>query len=320
MKSTGNRNPYWLRWAFITTLLAMSLASAFGGGVWAQSNDSGPLPTGDLTVSLDESALAATLSSSPELRGRWTLSLNDDGSFTLARADAGVVVIGNYSAGPASIQFTRWDGIIGCRIEEGDAAARYAWSANGPRIAFTSVNDTCTDRVDLLTTREFGSLAACETALPRQDDPFAFPDAAGTPEPGGAPVQGVTAQEGYSEEAELDSAVDVLLRQVSGCWDASDVDGFMALHSQDVQSQIAMMGPPEPFVSELQAFMQLPLHLERIGSVRLGDSDRAWVYVEVDLDGQALPQRVNLVRESGNWLLDSFFLFGPPPPEGAPFA
>lgn len=320
MSSTGIRNQTLPRWVLAALLIIASFAMGAGRVAWAQSSDSGQLPTGDLTVSLDESAVATDFSNSPELRGRWTLSLSDDGIFTLARVDVGVVAIGQYEAGPASLELTRWDGIIGCQIGEGDPAARYAWSANGQRIAFTSVNDTCDDRVTLLTTREFGSLAACDVIGPQREDPFTFPDGAGTPEPRQTRAQGVTAQEGYSEEAELDGAVDILLQQASGCWDASDVEGFMALHSQGVQSQIAMMGPREPFVSELQAFMQQPLHLERIGSVHLGDSDHAWVYIEVDLDGQALPQRVNLVRESGAWLLDSFFLFGPPPPEGAIFA
>jgi len=245
---------------------------------------------------------------------------SDRGPEARGPSDAGEVATGSYAAGPASLQFTRWDGIIGCQIDEGDAAVRYAWSANEQRIALTSIDDTCTDRVSLLTTREFGSLSACEVNRPQEEDPFAFADVEGTPATGQSQIQGVTAQEGYSEEAELDAAVDTLLRHVSGCWDATNVEGFMALHSQGVRSQIATMGPPEPFVSELQAFMQLPLHLERIGTVHLGDSDHAWVYVEVDLDGQALPQRVNLIRESGAWLLDSFFLFGPPPPEGPAFA
>lgn len=319
MNSTGNHMQSWPRWILFATLVALAFATGFAGIARAQSSDGGQLPTGDLTVSLDESVLAANSSHGPELRGRWTLSLNDDGTFTLARADAGIVAVGNYSAAPASLQFTRWDGIVGCQIAEGDPAARYAWTVDGQRIAFTSVNDTCSDRVVLLTSRQFGSLAACEATRPQQNDPFAFPDEAETPDAGQVQIQGVTAQEGYSEEAELDAVVDTLLRQAGGCWDASDVEGFMALHSQGVQSQIAMMGPPEPFNSELEAFMQRPLHLERIGAVHLGDADRAWVYVEVDLDGQALPQRVNLVRESGVWLLDTFFLFGPAPPEGAVF-
>lgn len=320
MSSAGMYILFWPRRVLVATLVALTLATGFGGVVWAQSNQSSELPTGELTVTLDESTLSTDVANSPELRGRWTLILNDDETFALARADAGVVATGSYSAGPASLQFTRWDGIIGCQIADGDAAVSYAWSVNDQRFALTSISDTCADRVVLLTTREFGSLAACEMTRPQRDDPFAVRDVEGTPDAGQGLIQGVTAQEGYSEEAELDAAVDTLLRQVSGCWDATNVEGFMALHSQGVQSQIATMGPPEPFVSELQTFMQLPLHLERLGPARLGDSDHAWVYVEVDLDGQALPQRVNLVRESGVWLLDSFFLFGPPPPEGAIFA
>jgi hypothetical protein len=130
------------------------------------------------------------------------------------------------------------------------------------------------------------------------------------------PATGVAAQEGLSEGADAEEAIDSLLRQANGCWATGDPTRFMALHSLRVIDEISFIGPFDEFARELRLLMSTPVAFERIGPVNLIDADHAWAYVEVTLGGDPLPQRVDFVFENGAWLFDTFFLFGPPTPTG----
>jgi hypothetical protein len=129
---------------------------------------------------------------------------------------------------------------------------------------------------------------------------------------------GVAAQEGLSEGADAEEAIDSLLRQANGCWATGDPTRFLALHSNRVVEEIGFVGPIDEFVRQLRLFMATPLSFERIGPVNLIDSDHAWAYVEVTLGGDPVPQRIDFVFENGTWLFDTFFLFGPTTPGGPP--
>ena len=82
---------------------------------------------------------------------------------------------------------------------------------------------------------------------------------------------GVAAQEGLSEGADAEDAIDSLLRQANGCWATGDPTRFLALHSDEVIAQIALVGPIEEFARQLRLFMATPLSFERIGPVNLID-------------------------------------------------
>jgi hypothetical protein len=164
-----------------------------------------------------------------------------------------------------------------------------------------------------------GGFEACAVAPRLLVDPFAStlePEALATPVAEVPPVSGVAAQEGLSEGADAEEAIDSLLRQANGCWATGDPTRFLALHSDLVISELGFIGPLEDFARQLRLFMATPLVFERIGPVNLVDPDHAWAYVEVSLGGEAIPQRLDFVFENGAWLFDTFFLFGPTTPEG----
>lgn len=263
--------------------------------------------------------LVGEASDAATFTGRWTLTLGRDGAFSLARADVGEVASGVFDSGPATLTFDSWQGIIGCPIATDGAPAEYAWRLANNALTLTTIADVCPDRVALLTLQPLGQAALCIGDDQPGDDPFSVLDAQpGTDQADDAPTpgSGITAQEGNASGESPEAGIDALLEEASGCWAVSDLDRFMALHSTGLVNQIAMMGPPEAFNAELTSFMEAPLRLQRIGQVHLDDPDHAWAYVEISLDEQPNPQRVNFVREHDSWRFDSFFLFGPPQPSG----
>lgn len=306
-------------WRAALLIVCAALLAICSSPVVARYQDTGESTSlsGSYTVTIAPEEIPAGIASGAALTGRWTLTFGDDGAFTLARADVGEVAAGMFEAGPATLAFASWDGMVGCQlVENGDATATYAWRQSDDRLALTPIEDGCPERLTLLTTRDFGSLAVCDAPRSAPMDPFAIAGQQGTPAAGPAAGQGVAAQEGYGEGAEVEEAVDALIEQANGCWAATDVDRFMSLHGQGIVAQIGMMGPPEQFSSELQTFMEAPLRLERIGPVTLDDASHAWAYVEVDLDGQTNARRMTFILQDGIWLFDTFFLFGPPLPGG----
>jgi hypothetical protein len=296
-------------------VVALTAGLTGRASAWFQNEAPNAL-AGTFTVSIADDVLPAGMADGPALIGRWVLALNDDGTFTLARNDVGEVVTGTFTSGPATLTFETWGGIIGCAASGDESTgAAYAWRLRDDQLALTSLDDACAERLALLTSRPLGRVAACEMESAAAFDPFAV--AEGTPSAAPTAASGVSAQEGYGEGADVEVAIDELLQAANGCWATADANHFMNLHSEGLRDQIAMMGPPEAFTQELRDFMEAPLTLRRIGDVILDDPNHAWAYVEIDLDGDRNPQRVNFVQEDGVWRLDSFFLFGPPVP-GAP--
>jgi hypothetical protein len=283
-----------------------------------QEDAAAPL-TGMFMVSIVNEDVADTLAGGDALVGRWTLELGDAGTYGLARQDVGEVASGRFAAGPATLAFEDWSGIVGCEDSGSDgSAATYAWRLSDDLLTLTPIDEPCIERLTLLTTRALVQVEACEDA-PVAQDPFSMVEAFGTPVAESPETTGVAAQEGFSEGEEAEKAIDALLRSANGCWAVAEPDRFMALHSGGLTGQIAIMGPVDAFTRELRTFMEAPLTLERISDVTLEDPGHAWAYVEVTLDGQPNPQRMNFVFEQGVWKLDTFFLFGPPtqgPPIG----
>jgi hypothetical protein len=230
------------------------------------------------------------------------------------------VVTGRFEAAAATLTFNEWSGLVGCDIAaDSGEPATYAWQQTDDRLTLTPITDSCTERLTLLTTRPLGGFEACAVSPRSLIDPFATdiaPEALATPVAAEDVGTGVAAQEGLSEGADAEEAIDSLLRQANGCWATGDPTRFLALHSDQVVEQIAFIGPVEEFARELRLFMATPLSFERIGPVNLIDPDHAWAYVEVTLGGDPLPQRVDFVFENGTWLFDTFVLFGPPTPGG----
>jgi hypothetical protein len=303
--------------SLLTTLaLAMPVLALF-------QDDQEPQPlSGVFTVTIARNDIPANLAGGPALAGLWNVTFSGDGSFSLARQDVGEVATGKFEAAEATLTFDEWSGLVGCDItaDSGDPAT-YAWRQTDDRLTLTPITDSCIERLTLLTTRPLGGFEACAVSPRSLADPFATglaPADSATPVATEEIGTGVAAQEGLSEGADAEEAIDSLLRQANGCWATGDPTRFLALHSNQVVEEIGLIGPIDEFVRQLRLFMSTPLSFERIGPVNLVDPEHAWAYVEVTLGGDPIPQRIDFVFENGTWLFDTFFLFGPTTPGGPP--
>ena len=283
---------------------------------------------GVYSVSIGEPDLPPGLAGGPALIGQWTLTLNEDGTYVVARQDVGVIATGTFEVSGATLTFAGWTGIVGCGgDEDGEPAeASYAWDAVGDELRLTPIQETCTDRRILFSTRAFGSYESCVT------EPLAIlagpPSPAGTPVPapgsqdvpvGPAATPSLPAAEGTPAGADVEAAIDALLRQATGCWATQDPARFLALHSQRAIELIEAGGPLASFANQMQSIMTSPFTFERIGEVRQIDPTHAWSYVEVTLTGQPpIPQRFDYVLQDGTWLFDYIFLLPPPAAQPSP--
>jgi hypothetical protein len=305
--------------ALLTLLTTVALVMP-ALALFQDDQESQPL-TGVFTVTIAKSDVPSNLPGGPALTGLWNVTFNGDGSFSLARQDVGEVVSGSFEAAETTLTFNEWSGLVGCDITaDGGEPATYAWQQSDDRLTLTPITDSCVERLTLLTTRPLGGFEACAVSPTSLDDPFASgpaPEGLATPVATEEIATGVAAQEGLSEGADAEEAIDSLLRQANGCWATGDPSRFLALHSSQVIDEIGFIGPIDEFTRQLRLFMSTPLSFERIGPVNLIDPDHAWAYVEVTLGGDPLPQRIDFVFENGTWLFDTFFLFGPTAP-GAP--
>jgi hypothetical protein len=319
MRSGLPFRPHWPHPAVLAAMLACLLTAAFAFPALAMFQDDGetqPL-RGVFTVTITRPDIPIGLAGGPSLAGLWNMTFDGDGTFSLARQDVGGIVHGTFEAGEATLSFTEWTGIVGCDITAESEPATYAWRQTDDTLTLTPISDSCTERLTLLTTRPLGGFEACVVSPRSVTDPFSDALPLATPLAGPpTPATGVAAQEGLSEGADAEEAIDSLLRQANGCWATGDPTRFMALHSLGVIDEISFIGPFDEFARQLRLLMSTPVSFERIGPVNLIDPDHAWAYVEVTLGGDPLPQRVDFVFENGAWLFDTFFLFGPPAPTG----
>ncbi|MGH2617926.1 MAG: hypothetical protein ACRDJC_22075, partial [Thermomicrobiales bacterium] len=319
MRMTGPLRLPWPFAAAIAAILSLHMMAAWAIptlAFWQDEPEAQPL-RGIYTVTITRQDIPPSLAGGPALAGLWNITFNSDGTFSLARQDIGAVVSGSFDAGDTTLTFNEWTGLVGCDIPaDGGEPATYAWRQAEERLTLTPISDSCTERLTLLTTRSMGGFEACAAAPRPLVDPFATDALIATPVAEAPAVTGVAAQEGLSEGADAEQAIDSLLRQASGCWATGDPTRFLALHSQRVIEEITFVGPLDEFALQLRLFMATPVAFERIGPVNLIDADHAWAYVEVTLGGDPLPQRVDFVFEDGAWLFDTFFLFGPPTPTG----
>lgn len=313
--------PAWSRAATTAAIFSLLTTMALAMPAFALfQDDSEPQPlSGVFTVTITRGDIPRNLAGGPALAGLWNVTFSGDGTYSVARQDVGEVVTGTFDAAEATLTFNEWSGLVGCDIADGEEPATYAWRQTDDRLTLTPITDSCTERLTLLTTRPLGGFEACVVSPRSLADPFlpGFPsESFATPVAVADVATGVAAQEGLSEGADAEEAIDSLLRQANGCWATGDPARFLALHSSQVVEEIAFIGPMDEFGRQLRLFMSTPLSFERIGPVNLIDPEHAWAYVEVSLGEDPLPQRVDFVFENGAWLFDTFFLFGPTPPAG----
>lgn len=285
-----------------------------------------PALEGVFSVAIGEGDLPSGLAGSPALVGLWNLTLNADGTYTIARQDVGAVVSGRFSAVGETLTFEDWDGLIACANAEGESGATYAWRLTEDVLTLTPISDVCTDRTLLLSTRTLGSFESCATvplALPEEpgqapgmEAPGPSPSGPATGEtPGATPTIPFPVEEGVPAGAEVEAAIDALLRQATGCWATGNPARFLPLHSE---ATLATFAAFPALINDVALFMATPVSFERIGGVNELAPDRAWAYVEITFGGEAIPQRLDFVREGDAWLFDYIFLLGPAPPPASP--
>ncbi|HEU0116335.1 MAG TPA: hypothetical protein VFQ80_16720, partial [Thermomicrobiales bacterium] len=274
---------------------------------------------GIFTVSIGESDLPDSLPGGPALVGLWTVAFKGNGTYAVARQDVGTVVTGTFAVEGSTITFNDWTGLIGCQTPQPtETAATYGWQKQNDNLTLTAITDACTARRILFTTRAFASYQACATvplygpgAPPVSSTPRPITGPVGTPVPN---LSSVAQQEGVEQGASVEDAIDALLRQATGCWATQDPARFLPLHSTAVFQQLATIEPLPQIAQELKTFMSTPVSFERIGRINTIDQTHVWAYVEITFGGEAIPQRIDFAFENGQWLFDTFFLFGPPPP------
>ena len=285
---------------------------------------------GVFSVGIGEVDLPPGLPGAPALVGLWNLSLEPDGTYTIARQDVGVVAGGAYSISGETLTFDDWSGVISCMDGNGDSGATYAWRLDEDVLTLTPIAESCRDRRILFGTRTLGSFDACVTApMMLPSAPPAEPGASAVGEmvapalsltvaaqatPGATPVASADAV-AMPADSQVEQAISALLRQATGCWATGDPARFLPLHGQAVL--VDFIDFPN-LISDLQLFMATPVSFELIGGVNMVGPSSAWAYVEITFGGEALPQRLDFVYEEGAWLLNTFFLFGPTDPAAAP--
>ena len=321
--STRAARASFARLLVVAGLLALVLTVAGPLGAVGQDDasptgqDEADRPVGVFSVSITRDDVPPGLAGGPTLIGQWSLTLEEDGTYTLARQDVGVVASGTFEVDGATLTLTGDGGLLPCGAGGGDEAAeaRYAWEVDGDALTLTPIDEGCEIRRILLGTRTLGGFESCATAplsLSRPDDePDATPGA-DLSSAGGSAVTGSVAIAGQDEapaDAGIEREIDDLLQQVTGCWATGDPARFLPLHTRRVLEEIDETVPLEQFVPQFAPAMQQPLTFERVGDVELVDPTHATAYVVISFGGQELPLQFEFALEDGEWLLDSFFFF-----------
>ena len=194
------------RLAGLACMVGLALTFAWPGLVVGQGEQEEPAaPRGVYSVTIGEDDLPPGLAGGPALVGQWTLTLNDDGTYTLARQDVGVIASGSFEVNGATLTFADWTGILGCGgVEDELAEASYAWEAEGDELRLTPIQETCADRRILLSTRSFGGFEACATA------PLAVLAAPpGSPVPAGTAVGPPVSTPSLADEVGVPAGTDI---------------------------------------------------------------------------------------------------------------
>jgi len=308
------RTKIWQKWPrlIVIFIVAWPLWGQFAIPSSGEAQDEQHLDDleGTFTVTIAGPDIPRNLSDGPALEGIWSVDFGTDGAFTVTRLDVGQVASGRYEVGATTITFSQWNGLIGCAGDDGEGDATYGWRRSESAVTLTPIREACPERITLLSTRPLGSDQACAGFPQPLSAPAVAPAdetiPASTPKADVPPVSGVAVQEGLSEAAEAEMAVDALLRRANGCWATGDPQSFLALHSDAAIQQLVFTAPPDILVSQLRQTMLNPATFERIGDVNLSGTDRAWAYVQFIYDDEPLPVLVDFINEHGNWLFDTY--------------
>lgn len=302
--------------AHLKTLAMLGLLLQMSFGATAAQESPRQNLIGIFTVAVGKADIPNGLPGADALLGLWTVAFNADGTLIVERKDVGRVAEATYSLAGSTLTIDHWRGVVGCAGPAGrETAADYAWRREEIGLVLTPITEPCGDRRVLLGTRPFASFEACATRPfgAESIETGSLATGAATDTLTTVQADGVAAQEGRASASDPQEAIDALLRQATGCWATGEPTRFLPLHSEEVISELSILGPLPDFAATLQSIMTVPLSFKRIGTVSTVDATHAWAYVEVTFGGEALPQRMDFILENGTWLIDVFFLLGPDP-------
>lgn len=148
-------------------LLAGLLATPLQAASQAATNDL----AGVWATSIFGPQVPPELGNGANLIGRWKLTLSQDMTYTFAREDIGVTVIGSYKIDGSHVSFTDTGGVQSCAnpqvgsVNAEDAATGvYAWKRSGDALTLKRSSDRCGLRSLLLTAGSLVPYVACTTA------------------------------------------------------------------------------------------------------------------------------------------------------------
>ncbi len=313
-----------MAWVMVAGLAGLVLGDSVVSAI-AQDDESDESIEGIFTVAIGENDVPVIFPGGQGLVGLWDIAFNADGSYIMARQDVGPLVAGSYEVNGGTLTVIDEAGLFRCGGDpaSGDADAAegvYGWDLQEDQLTLSPVQDECSTRRLIFSTRTLGGFAACLTEPLFGDMASPVPTNAGAPQAtpvaideGSPPAASPQANAGVAAPDEIEAAIDELMHQATGCWATSDPTRFLPLHSQTVLEELTAGGFIDQVLSDLAMFMATPVSFELIGNVQLLDPTHAWAYVEITFDGEPIPQRFDFVLQDGVWLFDSFFLFGPTP-------
>jgi hypothetical protein len=242
---------------------------------------------GDFAVTIAPEDVPRDLIEGASLIGRWRVTFNADGTYTLGRKDVGPVVTGTFATTGDELTLGDESGVLACVSEDADAhAATYTWRMSENRLLLIAVEEPCARRRLLLTTRALSPYAACPP-----------PTVTGAT-PVGTPTGIVATPVAEQTEAEID----ILLGQLSDCWATRTPDRFIPLLSREFQ--VALQPDDQGGERRLTLLMGAPLIWERVSEVELIDVTHIRARVR-QISGDEIDELpFDFVYEDGTWRWD----------------
>jgi hypothetical protein len=271
---------------------------------------------GEYAVTIHKVDVPQDLANGSTLIGSWRIAFKTDGTYTEERQDVGVLVTGSYKVDGDKVTLTDKDGLLSCSNpdaatgDQGDVSeGTYQWSRTGERLALTVVEDNCALRRVLLSTREFDAFVACLVqplatgagATPGAGTPVASPVAESTPET--FPSAASPEASPPAANADIDQAIDDLLKQMTSCWNTGDPNRFLPLMSDAFRQQFLQStgGGNDPVAALGQLMQATTFQWERAGDVDLTDPTHPSAIVRQKVGDQEDFVRYTFVFEHGGW-------------------
>jgi hypothetical protein len=242
---------------------------------------------GEFAVTIAAEDVPPELIEGASLIGRWHITFHADGAYQLGRQDVGPVVSGQFETGGNRLTLLGETGVLACPPDEDDdALATYEWEIADGQLRLVAIDESCDRRRLLFTTRTLSSFAACPSQTPASAAQASGTPVVASPEPQSAP----------------DTAIDLLLRQMSDCWATRQPDRFLQLLSRDFQASQRPDG--DDAVRRFTLAMGAPLSWHLAGEVEMADATHAMASVRQIAGDDIDVLRYNFVFEDGAWRWD----------------